>query len=114
MTIPPPTSAARTLQIVHQIASQCEVTPDQIEDAYPCTNFQAYLFDGSTKAAGITHFNLVFSVNEPTPDTFDRLTKAFRSVYDRHPILRTRIVRYTEDEDTKPRVVQAVIRQSFQ
>jgi hypothetical protein len=114
MTIPPPSSTARTRQIVHQIASQCEVTPDQVEDAYPCTTFQAACFKASTKGAGITHFNFVFKLNESTSEGFDRLTKAFRTVYDRNPLLRTRIVRYTENEATTPRVVQAVIRQDFQ
>jgi hypothetical protein len=114
MTIPPPASTARTRQIVHQIASQCEVTPDQVEDAYPCTTFQTTCFKESTKDAGITHFNFVFKLNDSTSEAFDRLTKAFRSVYDRTPLLRTRIVRYTEHEATTPRVVQAVIRQDFQ
>jgi hypothetical protein len=109
MTIPPPASTARTRQIVHQIASQCEVTPDQVEDAYPCTTFQTTCFKESTKDAGITHFNFVFKLNDSTSEAFDRLTKAFRSVYDRTPLLRTRIVRYTEHEATTPRVVQAVI-----
>jgi hypothetical protein len=117
MKIPPSASAAsttRTRQIVHQIASQCEVTPDQVEDAYPCTGCQADSFKASTQVAGIMHFNFVFKLEEPTPDMFDRLTKAFRIVYDSNPLLRTRIVRYTDPGATTPRVAQAVIRQEFQ
>ena len=115
MTIPPPPKpTARTRQVVDHIASQCEVSPDKVEDAYPCTNFQIYAFEDSRKAAGITHFNLVFNVKEPTSDAFECLTEAFRGAYDRNPLLRTRIVQFTDPETTTPRVVQAIIKQDFQ
>jgi len=110
MTLPSPTSTARTRQIVQQIASQCEVAPDQIEDAYPCTPFQADLFRASTQGASIEHYNLVFSLDEPTSSAIDRLTNAFSNVHDRNPILRSRIVQYTEPGATTPHVVQAIVR----
>jgi hypothetical protein len=116
MTVPPPPSAstARTRQIVQQIADQCDVTPDQVEDAYPCSHFQTYSFEASTQVAGMVHFNFVFKVNEPTSELFDRLTRAFSSVYEHNPLLRTRIVQYTESGAKAPRVAQAVIKQDFQ
>lgn len=50
-----PTFSERKRNIVHQIASQCDVEPDMIEDAYPCLPFQADLFKASTQGAGILH-----------------------------------------------------------
>jgi hypothetical protein len=116
MKIPSPPSVitARTRQIVQQIADQCEVTLDQVEDAYPCTHFQTYSFEASTRDPGIVHTNFVFKLTDHTSEAFARLTKAFRSVHDRHPLLRTRIVQYKPPEATTPRVAQAVIKQDFQ
>jgi len=108
-----PASTARTRKIVHQIAEQCQVSPDMIEDAYPCTTFQADLFAASTKGAGIMHNNIVFSLDEPTSGMFDRGHKAFQSVYDRNPVLRSRIVQYKDFEMATPCVAQAIVREEF-
>jgi hypothetical protein len=99
---------------VQQIADQCEVTPDQVEDAYPCTHFQTDSFEASTRDPGIVHTNFVFKLTDHTSEAFARLTKAFQSVHDRHPLLRTRIVQYKPPEATTPRLAQAVIKQDFQ
>jgi hypothetical protein len=67
-----------------------------VEDAYPCTPFQADLFDVSTQAADILHYNFVFKLEDTTPHMVDRICKVFERVHFRNPVLRSRIVQYTD------------------
>jgi hypothetical protein len=109
----PPTFTARTRDIVHQIADQCAVEPEMIEDAYPCSNFQVHLFKASTQGADILHYNLVFRLNNTKPDVIDRIRKVFEIVHHRNPTLRSRIVQYTERDAGTPRIAQVSINEDL-
>jgi hypothetical protein len=113
MTRLPQTSTERTREIVRQIARQCDVTPDMLEDAYPCTAFVADLYKAGTQVAGILHYNLVFRLRDTTPQLVDRICKAFESVHYHNPILRSRVVKYTDRKNGTPRLAQALVKEDF-
>lgn len=111
MTRLPPTSTEKTRDIVYQIARQCRVAPDMIEDAFPCTAFVADLFKAGTQVSGILHYNLVFRLNDTTPQLVDRICTVFKTVHHRNPVLRSRIVQYTDRDTGTPRVAQALVKE---
>ena len=108
-----PTFSERKRNIVHQIASQCDVEPDMIEDAYPCLPFQADLFKASTQGAGILHYNFIFRLRDTTPQVVQRICEVFKDVHCRNPILRSRIIRYTNPSEGASQVAQALVKQDF-
>jgi hypothetical protein len=110
----PPITTKRTRDIVYQIARQCDVAPAMIEDVYPCTPFQADLFDMSTQAADILHYNFVFKLEDTTPQVVDRICKVFERVHCRNPVLRSRIVQYTDHHDSTPRIAQAHVKEDLE
>jgi hypothetical protein len=114
MTTLPPTSTERTRDIVHQIAKQCDVAPEMLEDAYPCSPFQAGLFDASMQAADVLHYNFVFKLEDTTPEVVDQICKVFESVHFRNPVLRSRIVQYTDRNDATTRVAQVHVKEDLE
>lgn len=110
----PPAPTEKTRRIVHQIARQCDVAPDMIEDAYPCTPYQADIFKAGTPGAGILHYNLVFRLNDTTLQNINRICKVFESVHRCNPILRSRIVQYKDQDTGTPRLAQALVKESIE
>lgn len=97
-----------------KIAKQCNVAPDRIEDAFPCTAFVADLYKAGTQVAGILHYNLVFKLNDTTPQLVDRIRKVFESVTYHNPVLRSRVVQYADRNAGKPRLAQALVKEDFE
>jgi len=114
MTQLPKLSPGRTRDIVYQIARQCDVAPDMIEDAYPCTPYQADLFKTGTPGAGVLHYNFVFRLQNNTPGMIDRICKAFESVHRRNPVLCSRIVQYQYPDPDRPCIAQALVKNDFE
>lgn len=79
-------------KVINDVAHQCNVHPNQVEDLYPCTHLQDGLMvlsmaSTAPEAAYIAHF--VFRLNEHV-DT-GRMKKAWKTVIQRNAILRSRI-----------------------
>ena len=79
-------------KVIVDVAHQCNVHPNQVEDLYPCTHLQDGLMVLSMasiapEAAYVAHF--VFKLSEHV-DT-GRMKKAWETVIQRNAILRTRI-----------------------
>jgi amino acid adenylation domain-containing protein len=89
-------------RLVAEVASQCRVLPDLVEDVYPCTPLQEALMALSIHQAGDyvarRHFHLPENVELP------RLLAALDAVAQRVPTLRSRIVQ------TESGLYQVVIR----
>ncbi|KAK2032542.1 acetyl-CoA synthetase-like protein, partial [Colletotrichum zoysiae] len=90
------------------IASLCGVSPDRIQDIYPCTPLQEGLMAITMRKTGAYTNRMVYKL--PESIDLDRFVAAWSQVATAHPILRTRIVvdtRATGGADTK--LYQAVI-----
>jgi amino acid adenylation domain-containing protein len=95
----------READIKLQAVAQCGVALAQIEDIYPCTPMQAGLAAISTERPGAYVGHHAYSIPvDPDPT---RLRQAWDRVADKHPILRTRLIRATNMG-----CVQVVIRNS--
>ena len=77
--------------VIATLASQCgDLSPDDIEDAYPCTPLQEGLLSTTTRRQDAYVNRWVFRMDDTIDAT--KLEHAWRSVYDIVPIMRTRIV----------------------
>ncbi|KAL4940550.1 hypothetical protein BDV06DRAFT_223993 [Aspergillus oleicola] len=72
------------------IAGQCNTTSDQIQDVYPCTPLQQGLVTLSVTSPGAYMAQHVYKL-QPNVDQA-RMEQAWKAVFQRHAILRTRIV----------------------
>ncbi|RAQ76070.1 nonribosomal peptide synthase [Aspergillus flavus] len=75
---------------IAQATEQCSVSPEQIEDIYPCTPLQEALMAYSSKRPGA--FQATFRFRLPQQLDILRLKEAWITVIAANPILRTRIV----------------------
>ncbi|KID60188.1 Nonribosomal peptide synthetase vlms [Metarhizium brunneum] len=76
--------------IIQMAASVCEVKVEAIEDIYPCTALQKGLFSITIRDPGAYIAQKVFQLPEALD--FDRFKRAWQTLADMHPILRTRIL----------------------
>ena len=72
------------------IAAQCQVTPQQIEDVYPCTPMQEALFAMTARQPTTYTYRQVFRASQDVD--MARFQDAWETVTRTLPILRTRIV----------------------
>lgn len=89
---------------LHDIALDCKVTDDDIEDIYECTSVQLGMMADSMKERGAYIYHLIMAI-APHVD-LDRYCAAIEAVVERESILRTRIV------DCSYGILQVVLRQT--
>lgn len=89
---------------LHDIALDCNVNNDDIEDIYECTSVQLGMMADSMKERGAYIYHLIMSI-APHVD-LDRYCAAIQAVVERESILRTRIV------DCSYGILQVVLRQT--
>ncbi|KAJ4328811.1 hypothetical protein N0V84_000821 [Fusarium piperis] len=73
-----------------KVATQCHVPIESILDVYPCTAIQESLMIASAKTPGAFLNQEVFRL--PPETSIENLLRAIRALWNRHDILRTRIV----------------------
>ncbi|KAF5137722.1 Nonribosomal peptide synthetase 8 [Metarhizium anisopliae] len=76
--------------IIQMAASVCDVKVEAIEDIYPCTALQKGLFSITIRDPGAYIAQKVFQLPEALD--LDRFKRAWQTLADMHPILRTRIL----------------------
>ena len=74
----------------NEAANICQLSPDSIEDMYPCTALQEGLMALSVKQPGAYVANYTMKLNSDID--LDRFRKAWETVVQNNPILRTRII----------------------
>lgn len=89
---------------LHDIALNCNVNDDDIEDIYECTSVQLGMMADSMKERGAYIYHLIMVI-APHVD-LDRYCAAVQAVVERESILRTRII------DCSYGVLQVVIRET--
>ncbi|KAI9042398.1 uncharacterized protein KD926_005476 [Aspergillus affinis] len=93
-------------EIIDCVMEQCKLQDqDQIEDVYPCTPLQEGLMSLTAKRPGA--YIVVFKYDLPVAVKIYRFKKAWNSVVQANPILRTRIV-----QTTSGAMYQAVLREA--
>ena len=75
---------------LHEIAAQCAITQDQIEDVYPCTPLQEGMMAITARQPTAYMMHHVFSLADVVDA--DRLQAAWERMVQSSPILRTRIL----------------------
>ena len=80
-------------QIVAEVAAQCKINVDSVEDIYPCTSIQEGLIALSTKEPGAYVAQNLYRL--PANIDVPRFKSAWQAVIDAEAVLRTRIV-YTK------------------
>ena len=80
-------------QLIKEIASQCEVNEECIQDIYPCTSIQEGLIALSSKQPGAYVAQSIYIL--PEDIDIDKFRHAWQAVVQAEDILRTRIV-YTQ------------------
>ncbi|UKZ78669.1 NRPS [Trichoderma virens FT-333] len=91
----------------NRIAAACDLSPELIDDAYPCTPLQEGLLSLTAKSAGAYTTRSVLTLSENVD--MDLFRHAWEQVAQRLPILRTRII-----QDVELGLVQAVIHEDIQ
>ena len=76
--------------LTEQAAIQCQIQNDEIEDIYPCTPLQEGLMLLSSQQQGAYLAQMSFRL--PVNLNVERFQEAWMTLFDMHPILRTRIV----------------------
>lgn len=77
-------------KVIEEVAKRCDVSPDQIEDLYPCTPLQHGLLALSTASTAAYVAQHVFRLQPEIK--IDQMKNAWEVVMKRNAILRTRIV----------------------
>jgi amino acid adenylation domain-containing protein len=84
----------RALQ--HDILPDANITPQEVEDIYPCSPIQQGILMSQVKSPSDYYIQQSFEI-VPTKSSealvIDRLLAAWQTLVDRHPMLRTRFVR---------------------
>lgn len=93
-------------QLIGEIAIQCEVAPESVQDIYPCTPMQEGLIALSSKLPGAYVAHSIYHLSEDVD--LDRFRQAWEAVVQAESILRTRIV-YTKTSGFLQVVVQEPI-----
>jgi amino acid adenylation domain-containing protein len=94
--------------LFENVAEACNVLAQEIEDVYPCSPLQESLFAASLLSSGSYQARIAFDL-APEVD-FHRLCASWEAVYQKHPILRTRIVL---DHQERIQYLQVVMRQQL-
>jgi non-ribosomal peptide synthetase component F/aryl carrier-like protein len=80
--------------LTKHIASECRVSMESIQDAYPCSPLQEGLIALSTKSPGAYVAQNVYQL--PSDINLDRFKKAWEMVFEHESMLRTRVVHTKE------------------
>lgn len=80
-----------SLVLLQKIASKVNAEPDEIENAYPCTTLQAALLAANLQRIGSYVSTFVFDISASQHQP-QKVKRAFENLYDRTPILRTRLL----------------------
>lgn len=97
----------KTIEHRNRIAAACDVDPELIEDAYPCTPLQEGLLSLTAKSIGAYTTRSVLALSENID--IDLFRHAWEQVAQKLPILRTRII-----QDADLGLIQVVINESIQ
>ena len=92
--------------LLEEVASQCQVPTEAIQDLYPCSPLQAGLVALTAKSPGSYVAQNVYQL--PLNINIDRFKKAWERVYEEEAILRTRVL-HTKQLG----FLQAVVRDSI-
>ncbi|KAL4928076.1 uncharacterized protein BDV17DRAFT_292095 [Aspergillus undulatus] len=95
VSAPPAKGQSKLNNVLNSIAKQCNTTPDQVQDVYPCTPLQQGLITLSVTSPGAYMAQHVYRL-QPGVDQA-RMEQAWKAVFQRHAILRTRIVMVGEN-----------------
>ncbi|KAL8707358.1 MAG: hypothetical protein Q9220_007606 [cf. Caloplaca sp. 1 TL-2023] len=76
-------------EVIAMAAQSCNLSPDLVQDVYPCTDMQEDLMISSTLASG-AYFSQETLIVAPST-SIPRLITSLQNVWKRNPILRTRI-----------------------
>lgn len=101
------------LAVIQDIADQCHVSPQDIEDAYPCTPFQATAYDITVGSPQVLYSHMTYELDDELAGKVGRLQAAIRYVHSQNPLLRTRIVNLQRCSDGASRPIQAVVREQM-
>lgn len=99
--------------IIREIAAQCHVPPGKIEDAYPCTPFQATAFGTTVGSPRVLYSHMTYRLDRDLAEKSEQLQSAIRHVHSHTPLLRTRIVNLHDGPSGTPRPMQAVLREEM-
>lgn len=89
---------------LHDIALNCNINDDDIEDIYECTSVQLGMMADSMKERGAYIYHLIMAIASHVD--LDRYCAAIQAVVERESILRTRII------DCSYGILQVVLRQT--
>ncbi|OKL60565.1 hypothetical protein UA08_03944 [Talaromyces atroroseus] len=78
------------VELSKRAAILCGVSASQVQDMFPCTPLQEALIAQTAKHAG--DYTARFDLELRSSTNLPRFKRAWESVYDNHPILRTRII----------------------
>ncbi|KAJ5220193.1 non-ribosomal peptide synthetase [Penicillium chermesinum] len=90
LSAPPVKPQSRLNAILNDLAQQCKISPEQIQDVYPCTPLQQGLTTLSETSSGAYMAQHVYTLQKDVDQ--ERMAHAWNAVVQRHQILRTRIL----------------------
>ena len=95
LSAPPAKSQSKLNNALNNIAKQCNTSADQVQDVYPCTPLQQGLVTLSVTTPGAYMAQHVYKL-QPGVDQ-ERMKQAWSAVFQKHAILRTRILMLGEN-----------------
>jgi non-ribosomal peptide synthetase component F len=98
-----PTVLQKSKGLMDEVANACQVLPQQIEQVYPCTPLQENLFVASLLSPET--YQACISYELGTSINLDKFCASWEAVYQRHAILRTRLVACDDNLDRTFQVI---------
>ncbi|BCS23699.1 non-ribosomal peptide synthetase [Aspergillus puulaauensis] len=95
LSAPPAKTQNKLNNVLNNVAKQCNTSPDQVQDVYPCTPLQQGLIALSVTTPGAYMAQHVYKL-QPGVDQ-ERMKQAWSAVFQKHAILRTRILMLGEN-----------------
>jgi amino acid adenylation domain-containing protein len=80
----------------HDILLDADITPQEVEDIYPCSPIQQGILMSQVKSPSEYYIQQSFEIvptESPEVLVIDRLLAAWQTLVDRHPMLRTKFIR---------------------
>ncbi|KAL3453178.1 hypothetical protein BJX65DRAFT_302095 [Aspergillus insuetus] len=88
----------------HDILPEADITPQEVEDIYPCSPIQQGILMSQVKSPSDYYIQQSFEI-VPTKSSdvlvIDRLLAAWQTLVDRHPMLRTRFISAASGSDDR-------------
>lgn len=95
LSAPPAKTQNKLNNILNNVAKQCNTSPDQVQDVYPCTPLQQGLIALSVTTPGAYMAQHVYKLQSGVDQ--ERMKEAWSTVFQKHAILRTRILMLGEN-----------------